>query len=336
MTLVVRGVALSGYAEVAAEVGLDARAMLRRLGIDARILTDREMRIRARKVAELLEQSAAASGCETFALRMAARRKLADLGPIGLLFAHQRTMRDALMTRIRFQRLMNEALAGHVEDLGEDRVVVREQVLTGDEGRPLRQAYELALGTLLQTFRGPTGPVLRTRSVHFTHGPPVDPGFHHAFFGPSVQFNSEFNGFICSRADLDQVNPLADVALAAYAERYIETLPFGDATTLVIQVQKAIHQLLPNNLATTAAIAQRLGIGERTMQRRLANEGSEFSGLLNEIRRDHALRHLANPTVPLAYVAGLVGYTHETSFARWFSGEFGVTPSDWRSNLRPA
>ncbi|HEY2356221.1 MAG TPA: helix-turn-helix transcriptional regulator, partial [Phenylobacterium sp.] len=147
---------------------------------------------------------------------------------------------------------------------------------------------------------------------------------------------SEFNGFTCSQADLDRPNPVADAALATYAEHYIQTLPFANETSLAIEVQKAIHVLLPYNGASMTAVAARLGLSERTLQRRLADEGAEFSSLLNEIRRNHALRYLANVQVSLGDVAALVGYTHETSFSRWFSGEFGVTPSGWRSNPRAA
>jgi len=336
MTLLTRGVALAGYAEVAAEFGLDARAMLRKFGIDPRILTERETRVPVEKVMDLLEQSAEATGCASFGLRMAATRKLADLGPISLLFAHQPTMRDALLTRFRFQQMMHQALAGHIEDRDDGLVVVRLEMLTSGRGRPPRQGYEMAIGSFHQCFRLPAGPALRMRSVHFAHAPPADPGFHHRFFGTTVQFNSEFNGFICSQADLDRPNPVADAALATYAERYIQTLPFANESPLAIEVQKAIHVLLPYSGATMAAVAVRLGLGARTMQRRLAAEGADFSSLLNEIRRDHALRYLANTQVQLADVAGLVGYCQETSFSRWFFGEFGVTPSGWRSSPRPA
>jgi AraC-like DNA-binding protein len=67
------------------------------------------------------------------------------------------------------------------------------------------------------------------------------------------------------------------------------------------------------------------------LQRRLAEEGAEFSELLNSIRRLHATRYLTNPRVSVAEVAGLVGYSQETSFTRWFAGEFGVSPSVWRT-----
>ncbi len=330
MTPKMRGAAISRYAEAAAQVGLDPRAMLRRLDIDSRILDEPELRVPAPKVFELLEQSARDSRCDTFGLRMARLRRASDFGPIALLLAHQPTMRDTLMTLVRFQRMLNEALLISVEDYDDDVVVVREAFVSGGEAG-LRQAYELAVGTHFQVFSDPKGPCLRPSRVHFTHGPPADDTTHRRLFGPIVEFNSEFNGFTCDRADFDSISASADPALVQFADRFISAMPFAQQTSVTAEVRKALHVLLPFDGASIGAVAARLGMSKRTMQRRLAEEGAEFSALLNEIRREQSVRHLSNIRLPLSHVAGLVGYSRETSFARWFASEFGMIPSTWRT-----
>lgn len=328
-----RGASISRYAEVAGELGLDPRAMLRRLDIDPRILEQPELRLPADRIFELLEASAQAAGCESFGLRMAAARRLSDYGAVSLLIVHLPTMRDALMTLVRYQRMLNEALRLDIEDFDDDLSLVRETMIS-PTGQPQRQAYELAVGTLFHIFRGPLGPTLKPRSVHFTHAPPADGAYHRRFFGPIVEFESEFNGLGCSRVDLDAPSPTADPALALHAERYVATLPYAENASLTAETQKAIQVLLPFNGASIVTVAARLGLSQRTLQRRLAEEEADFSELLNRIRREHALRYLSNVRVPLSQVAALLGYTRETSFARWFATEFGVTPSGWRSASR--
>jgi AraC-like DNA-binding protein len=224
--------------------------------------------------------------------------------------------------------MLNEALLLSVEDHA-DVVTVREEFVGGGD-QPLRQAYELALATHLQVFSDPKGPRLRPARVHFTHAPPADVSEHRRMFGPIVEFGSEFNGFSCGRGEFDAISPSADPALVQYADRFISTLPYAQATSIAAEVRKAIHVLLPFDGASIEAVAARLGLSKRTLQRRLAEEGAEFSALLNEIRREQSVRHLSNARLPLSHVAGLVGYSRETSFARWFSGEFGMVPSAWR------
>ena len=326
-----RGASIARYADVATELGLDPHAMLRRLDIDPRILTQPDFRIPSEKVVELLERSAEASGCETFGLRMALSRQLADYGPVSLLFAHQPTLRDALGAMMRYQRMLNEALLVHVDDGPDDLVTVREEIVTGAPA-PARHAYELAVGTLFTVFGGPVGPRLRAQSVHFSHEAPADLSLHRQIFRQAPVFLSSFNGFITRRVDVDSPNPTASAALAQHAEVFIRSLPYAEHVSLTVEVQKAIHVLLPYNGASMTEVAGRLGLSERTLQRRLAEEGADYTSLLNEVRREYALRYLANLRIPVAEVAGLVGYGRETSFTRWFASQFGVTPSVWRAS----
>jgi AraC-like DNA-binding protein len=333
MTRYVRGASLSNYAEVAARVGLDANAMLRRAGIDRRVLDDPDMRIPGDNVADLLETSAVQSGCPTFGLQMAESRRLSDFGALSLLITHQATMRDALMTLVQYRRLLNESLVVSVEEAG-DTVVVREELLVGGPAQ-LRQAYELAIGVMFRLFRSVLGPRWRPLSVNFTHGPPGDLTVHRRVFGAIVEFNSDFDGLTCSRADLDAPNPSADPMLAKFAERYVRTLPQAEQGSLALDVQKAIYVLLPIGEASIGRVAASLGLNERTLQRRLDEEGAEFTRLLNDIRRELAVRYVANTKLPLSRVADLVGYSRQSSFSRWFSEEFGSSPTAWRSQVDP-
>jgi AraC-like DNA-binding protein len=333
MTPMMRGAAIARYAEAAADVGLDARAMLRAVDIDPRVLTHPELRIPATKVYALLEASARLSGCETFGLRMARLRRLSDYGPVALVLAHQPSMRDTVMTLVRYQRMLNEALLVGVEDHPRDVVIVRED-LVGAAESSLRQAYELALGTFACVFGDPGGPRLRPKETHFTHARPADDALHRQLFGASVVFESAFNGFVCDRIEFDGISPSADPALVQYADQFISTLPRAQETSIAAEVRKAIHVLLPFDGASIESVAARLGLAKRTLQRRLAEEGADFSALLNEIRREQTLQHLSNTRLPLSQVAGMVGYSRETSFARWFAGEFGMIPSIWRASWR--
>lgn len=328
MTPFVRGATLSNYAEVAAQVGLDAAAMLRGAGIDRRVLSDPDLRIPAPQVVELLEASAAASGCQTLGLRMAESRQLSDLGAISLLIAHQATMRDALMTLVQYRQLLNPSLVVAVEE-HEDLVLVREELLVAGQG-PMRQSYELAIGVLYRLFRAVLGPRWRAHTVNFTHAAPADMSVHLRLFGPICTFDSDFHGLTCGRADLDAPNPAANPQLAQYAERYVRTLPNSGRPSLRDDVQKAIYLLLPVGQASIDNVAASLGLNTRTLQRRLDAEGGDFTGLLNEIRRSLASRYVANDKLPLVQVAGLIGYSRQSSFNRWFADAFGLSPTAWR------
>jgi AraC-like DNA-binding protein len=333
MGTLIRAAALSNFSDVAQQMGLAPRALLREAGLDPGALSDPDIRVPAAAVMRVLEAAAVRSGSESFGLRMAEIRRLSDFGPVSLLIAHEPTLREALDTTIRFRHLMNDALVMSVEEFG-DLVVLREELVV-DEPAPSRQAYELAIGVLFRMFNALLGPRWRPQGIRFTHSRPADLSVHLRMFGSNVQFDSDFNGIVCSGADLDRPNPAADPQLAQYARQFVEGMGARDARSVTRQVREAAYLLMPVGRASIGQIAQAVGMNVRTLQRRLAAEDSEFSLLLNEVRRDLAVRYLANPTYSKTEIARLLGYGQLSSFTRWFISEFGAPPTRWRSDAGP-
>jgi AraC-like DNA-binding protein len=72
-------------------------------------------------------------------------------------------------------------------------------------------------------------------------------------------------------------------------------------------------------------------MSERTLQRRLTEEGTSFKQLLTEARREKAREYLADPSLDIKEVAFLLGYEDNNSFYRAFRLWEGDTPSNWRA-----
>jgi AraC-like DNA-binding protein len=332
MTVQVRAAALSNYAKVARQLGLDPNRMLREAGLSARALNVPDLRVPAAKVLALLEASAEKSGCLTFGLRMAESRRLSDFGAISLLITHQPTLRDVLVLVIRYRDLLNEALTIHLEDSG-DLVIIREELVT-ESSQPARQSYELAVGTIFRLFRAILGPNWYPYSVNFTHPALTEGNVHRRLFGLNVKFDTEFNGIVCNSADLDRPNPAADPVMARYARQFLDTLPKTQPSSATPDVRKAIYILLPLGKVSSEQIAQSLGFNVRTLQRRLDDEKSSLSKLVDGVRRELAVRYLSNSRYQLIEIAEMLGYAQPSSFTRWFVAQFGVSPTRWQARLR--
>jgi AraC-like DNA-binding protein len=329
MVALVRAASLSNFAETARQLGLDPPRLLRDARIDVAALTHPDMRIRADRVDGLLEAAAAEGKCPTFGLRMAESRRISDFGAVSLLIAHQPSLREVLAVTVRYRGLLNEALAMHVEQSG-DLVIVREELVT--EGvTPGRQAQELAIGTLFRMFRTLLGPRWRPHSVNFTHAAPADLVVHRRLFGFDVQFESEFNGLVCSAADLDQTNPAADPAMARYAQQFVDTMASQAGVSTVRAARQAVYLLLPLGRASIEQIAREMGMNVRTLQRKLEAEGVSFSELVNDVRCELAVRYLAGRSNSLTRIAEMLGYAQSSSFTRWFIAQFGAPPKRWRA-----
>jgi len=329
MTILVRSGVLTNFTEVAQHLGLNPQAELARVGLSKAMLQDPEQAIPGAAAVQLLENAAAASGCQTFGLRMAESRQLSDLGAVSLLLTHQPTLRDGLQVLLEYRHLMNRALAIYVEETG-GLAVIREEVVTVS-AVPRRQATELAIGVMGRLCSNLLGQHWRPVSVSFMHDAPDDLRLHRRIFGCDVVFGAEFNGIACPAASLAAPNPKADPSMAQLARRYLDTLQPGRDMSLAFEVRKAIYVLLPMGRATAEQIALALGLNVRTLQRRLEDEGFSFSDLVNEVRRDLAQRYMQSPQYPLARIADLLGYSVASSFTRWFTSQFGMPPAQWRA-----
>lgn len=330
MNNLARAAVLTNFFEVSREVGLNPLPLIRQVGLTRSLLEDPEQRIPVDAAVRLLEDAAKVSGYGQFGLRMAELRQLSDFGVVSLLISHQPTLRAALVAVVQYRHLLNDTLAIQIEDAG-PKVILREEVVAGT---PARQATELAIGVLFRMCSAVLGKQWTAHSINFTHDAPTDTSVHKRFFRCRVDFGAEFNGIVCHAADLDAPNPSADPAMARYAQRFVESLPYVSAPSAVMDVRKAIYLMLPTGRASSEYVARGLGLSVRTLQRQLDESGTSFKLMLNEVRRELAGRYIENPRYPLMKVSELLGYGTQSSFTRWFISQFGMPPQRWRDRLR--
>ena len=84
-------------------------------------------------------------------------------------------------------------------------------------------------------------------------------------------------------------------------------------------------------IAAAAQKARQLGTSGRTLQRRLAQDGVTFQGLLQDARRELARHYLLHSALELNETAYLLGYEDAHSFFRAFHAWEGSPPGEWRA-----
>jgi AraC-like DNA-binding protein len=328
-----RAAALTNYIEVAESLGLDADAMLATVGLDRDIIADPDRMVVGESMSRLLDLSAAASGCAAFGLLMAESRPISGLGALSLLFRHQRTLRDAIHVLVRYQHVLGDTVfIALEEDAATETALIRIDILATH--RFTRQPIELTVGEMGRAFGRITGGEWRPESAHFVHQAPDDLSIHQRVLGCPVVFGSTFNGLTCTPAALEVPLAGAEPEVARYAEDSVERLARARAEgTLVDRVRRALHVHLPSGQGTLERVGSDLGLHPRAVQRGLAERGTSFGQVLNQVRREVAQRHLATSTLSIEAVATLVGYATLSSFSRWFTAEFGIAANVWRSAM---
>jgi AraC-like DNA-binding protein len=136
---------------------------------------------------------------------------------------------------------------------------------------------------------------------------------------------------VLARADLDTEIASADPVMAQQVARYLERLTAERGAHLRDQVSDLVVALLPDGLCSVERVAQHLGMDRRTLHRRLSAEGTTFSDILDDMRRDMAASLLVNSDRPLQSVADLLGFSSLSAFAHWFRRNFAQSASAYRA-----
>ena len=327
---VIRSASLNGYVELARSLKLNPQQMMRKVGLSPRCLDDPETPISITAARELLETSATAAGAEDFGLQLVRGRRISNLGPISIVLREEPTARQALDTMSRYLRLLNASLLTRIEDHG-DLVIIREEFLV--DGRTgVRQSIELAVGVMYRILTELMGESWKPKRVCFMHRPPQDLSTHRELFGTNLDFNSSFNGIVCSARDLSAKLPTAESGMAPYARRFLDQALSKSSNNTSDAARQLIAALLPGGRCTADQVAQHLSMNRRTLHRHLLQEGETFLSLMQSVRKELAVRQIRDSDRPLAELAELLGFSNSSAFAFWFRRQFDCTVSNWRKS----
>lgn len=159
--------------------------------------------------------------------------------------------------------------------------------------------------------------------------PPAATAPYVSAFGDVVRFGAEDDRSLFDADSLDLAVERADPAILAalepYAERRINEQ--GRAWAAVVARLAASHLDEPYTLASAS---RALVVSPRTLQARLAEEGTTFSAILDGVQRERALSLLATSNLPVTTIASSIGFASPAALSRAVRRWTGVTPSDYR------
>ena len=97
--------------------------------------------------------------------------------------------------------------------------------------------------------------------------------------------------------------------------------------TLRSSAENEAQKLLPHGKANRQTVARALGMSERTLSRRLADEGTTYDELVDQLRRSLAFQYIKARSISVSQIAWLLGYEGSTSFNHAFVRWAGRSPS---------
>jgi AraC-like DNA-binding protein len=160
--------------------------------------------------------------------------------------------------------------------------------------------------------------------------------YQEAFKVPSFHFSRPHMCVLVSREDVTyRTGTDTDPSIRASAIKRCEELLRGILGSQ--STSERIRQIFadnPGHLWTLKAMARHLNMSDRTLQRRLAEEGTRYQLLHNEWLMGEARQLLREKNLSIESIALLLGYSDVSNFRcacrRWF----GTSPNEYRAQLR--
>lgn len=166
----------------------------------------------------------------------------------------------------------------------------------------------------------------------FTPELPRNRAIYEAFFGcalkQSERIQISFSSEDATRPFLTENSAMWD-AFEPSLHKRLSVL--GEHASMTDRVRGLLLELLPAGLCTIDAVAQRMAVSKRSLQRHLNDEAMTFQDVLNQVRQELAQHYLANTRISPGEISWLLGFQESNSFIRAFRSWTGTTPSAYRS-----
>jgi AraC-like DNA-binding protein len=271
----------------------------------------------------------ALSGDPAVGIKFASLLEAAVMPPSILVAYHARDFRDALQRVARFKQLCAPECV-RIKESGECCVVELEWPHAN--GPHPAALVDATLASLLELGRHGTREPLNALKVELAR-PKEKAGSHDAYFGCRVIWNAKRDRLTLRRADLD--HPFASYnaelldMLAPELDRALTNHQRSDS--FGEQIKWILRRRLTAGRPDVRSVAQELAMSERSLQRKLTDEGLNFQRLLSETRHELACEYLVDPTLDIIEVGFMLGYEDQNSFYRAFRVWERQTPSAWRA-----
>lgn len=280
------------------------------------------------EAAVMLERASRAAGQSELGVRVGVRNDYRCLGLVGELMAAAPDLGRALTDYVGVHGGMSQAASSYLIPMGDSVALgfgIYDRQMTGAE-----QVYGMAMGAGVSLIRTLTDGAAEPTEVQFSFRPPPNPAIVAALLRTEVRFNQPQTCVVIPRGALTAPCVASDPRRLAELGAVVSTALGLDQLSTAARLRHILRPALSFGETSLAAAAQRLSMSGRSLDRRLAAEGTSFARERDSVRFVMASELLALTDLPVGDVAAALSYSSHSAFVRSFRRWSGCSPSAWR------
>lgn len=288
-----------------------------------------DARISARVYCKLLRRVALHSQCHLFGLPVDETEPTTGLRLMCLALLSCNSLHRAIECTAEFYRHY-----GHPAWRFEFQQQDNEAVLNFT-GRAKEDMYAYDISFLLRLWSWLSGQFIETTEVKLRESRRNEPDVYRSLFECDVQFSQEGNSVRFNASHLRRPIVQTEESLT----KLLEEAPYE----LLIMSRKSLKSIMAKirfivgsdftkGFPSREKISEILHISASSLQRRLAEEGTSYQAIKDELRKDAAIKYLHRPELSVTATASLMGFEDSSAFNRTFKRWTGMPPGLYRKN----
>lgn len=299
-------------------------------GLDLPTLSDPDLRIPAQAHYQLWDYAEQVTGDPGVGLHAGQVIDPERMGLVGHVFFNCDTLGEAVTQYVRLHRLINEAVILSFEQTGD------QAILTWQPDVPhhyCRQDMDRTLAAALSRTRHFIHPQIRAEWVDIAHPRPAYAGEYEKLLGGPVRFDCASTRLAFNSRHLSHPIPRRNP--------YVYSAVLKQVNSVLARLQprrsfgRKIRRLISRQMATEKidadSLARQCHMSRQTLYRKLKREGLGFHDLVEQVRKDKALRYVAADQYALGEIAFLLGFSELSAFSRAFKRWTGTAPAQYRA-----
>ncbi len=320
-------VALRAVLRAFAELGVDSDELCRRCDLDPAWLADPDGRVPLARTGRLWPEGTRLFGRPGLGLHAGVALRFGLLEALDYAFATSTSVAHGLERVARyFDVVTGGATRMRVERRGAELALAFFPMPIDD----LRD-YGVAVSVRRLRWAGVTA-----RRVTLRGAPVAAPEAYVEALGCPVTFEADASAVVIGAADGERPMPTSLPGLTEIVERELGRVLAAalDGRDPLDDVRREVLAALGPEPPALSDVARRLGVSDRTLQRRLAERKTRFKDVVDETRLALALDQLARDQRSVSEIAFLLGYSEPSAFSRAFHRWTGEWPAEYRARER--
>ncbi|CAG7654779.1 AraC family transcriptional regulator [Paenibacillus allorhizosphaerae] len=313
--------------------GYDTEQFCRYVSFDAGLLQDVEARIPAEELERVMIAAAAYAEDEHFGLYQGQVMEFVDMGILGYVMMHSPTIADALAAYQRYNVILYSGFKLEWEVQGDDVLLRLSLQHSGPMSRHCAEDMASSVYHLISRLSDRRIPL---RGVQFAHAAPADTSPYLPVLGITPRFGGEHNVLRMSKEVMDYPVLYSDSKLLGLFEGIAQETKaeLTQSGLLSEQVVLWMKRCIPSFFPTLQQTAESFRTSTRTLQNKLKLENTSFNDLSTRVRKELAISYLKRQEHSVGEIAYVLHFSEPSAFQSAFKRWTGVTPGQYRANVR--